>query len=83
VRVVARLKCSRPELLAPLGGREVMIESPVIQDLLAKTRREAILGVLKDRFGKVPMDVRRLLAEMNVEKRLRRLFVLDDRFINW
>ena len=56
-----------------------MIESPVLQNFLAKHLQEAVLEVLKDRFGKVPQDVRRLLAEQKNEKQLKRLNVQASR----
>jgi hypothetical protein len=54
-QVFARLHFDRPEWLDILGGREVMLESPLIQDIVAEsnqaTRVESILQVLEARFG--------------------------------
>jgi hypothetical protein len=40
-----------PALFNLLGGRKAMIESPLVQDILAEVRREDILTFLKSRFG--------------------------------
>ena len=47
-----------------------MIESPLITELLAKRMQEAIVRVLKRRFGKVPPDVIKHLQPILKEKRL-------------
>jgi hypothetical protein len=61
-QVLARLKFDRPEFLAIFGGRQAMIDSPLLREFEAEirqqtqqqTRQEYILGALKVRFGKVP-----------------------------
>lgn len=78
-QVMAGLKFPDPQLLALLGGKQVMFESPVIVDLVAEKLQEAILDVLKDRYAKVPKDVRQLLAEIKSEKKLLKLNVLAGR----
>lgn len=49
-------------LLNILGGRQVMIESPLIQELVAENTRTTvqadILAILETRFGEVPQDHR-------------------------
>jgi hypothetical protein len=50
-----------------------MIESPLINVLLAKNRQEAILDVLAARFGAVPQDVRKQLRSVVDLKRLKGL----------
>jgi hypothetical protein len=72
-QVLAQLKFPQPELLALLGGTEVMIESPLITELLAKTRQEDIVMVLKRRFAKVPPDVIKHLRAIVSEKKLSQL----------
>jgi len=69
-QVLARLKFPQPEMLALLGGSQVMIESPLIIELLAKRMHDAIVRVLKRRFGKVPSDVIKHLRPILAEKRL-------------
>jgi hypothetical protein len=72
-QVLAQLKFPQPEMLALLGGRQVMIESPLLQQLKVEWWQEAILDILKSRFDAVPNDVRRLLKETSNEKKLKRL----------
>jgi hypothetical protein len=40
-----------------MRGKEAMIESPVLQGLLAEQMHKATLGILEDRFGPVPADI--------------------------
>jgi hypothetical protein len=53
-----------------------MIESPLLQKMIAEAIHEDILVVLKDRFGTVPRDVSKHLAEVVDEKKLRQLLRL-------
>jgi hypothetical protein len=72
-QVLAQLKFPQPEMLALLGGSEVMIESPLINELLAKKGQEYILGVLKRRFQKVPGDIATRLQPVVKDKELKQL----------
>ena len=74
-QVLARLKFPQPEMLALLGGSQVMIESPLITELLAKTKQEYIVSVLKHRFRKVPPDVIQYLQSVGNAKKLDQLHV--------
>jgi hypothetical protein len=60
-----------------LGGSQVMIESPLIQEMMAKkaaqTMHNAIVAVLEERFGTVPEDVVAALSLVLDEDYLRRL----------
>jgi hypothetical protein len=56
-----------------------MIESPVIQALIAKRLRAAIKEVLKGRFGAVPKDVAQGLESILNEKELTKLNVFAAR----
>jgi hypothetical protein len=68
-QVLAGLRYNDPELWAILGGEQTMIESPVIQDLLAKAKHQDILNVLQARFGPVPQEVATALRAIDdVEK---------------
>jgi hypothetical protein len=69
-QVLTRLKFPHPEMLALLGGSEVMIESPLITELLAKRTQENILKVLKRRFGKLPHEIATRLRAVVREKEL-------------
>jgi hypothetical protein len=72
-QVLAGLKFPQPELVELLGGSNVMIESPLMQEQRAGVWQKAVQKVLKNRFGTIPSDVRRLLAEAKNEKTLERL----------
>jgi hypothetical protein len=50
-----------------------MIESPLLQRMLANCVHQLILDALKDRFGTVPRDVTKHLREVINEKKLRQL----------
>jgi hypothetical protein len=50
-----------------------MIESPLLQKMIAEKLYEAILEALKARFGTVPRDVNRLLREILNERKLTKL----------
>jgi hypothetical protein len=73
-QVLAKLRFPQPELLNLLGGTKVMIESPLIKELLAEEKQAAIGRALTVRFGKVPAEVTRRLRSVVTEKKLRELF---------
>jgi hypothetical protein len=75
-QVLAQLKFPNPELWGLLGGKTVMAEFPLIQELKADTAHEIIVELLKDRFGSVPRDVNKLLRAVLNEKRLRKLAIV-------
>jgi hypothetical protein len=74
-QVLAQLKFPNPELWSLLGGKVVMAEFPLIQELQAEAVHEVILEVLKDRFGSVPRDVTKLLRTVLKAKKLKMLTV--------
>jgi hypothetical protein len=74
-QVLARLKFPAPDLWSLLGGKAVMIESPLIKELQADACHDMILELLKARFGPVPRDVRKLLRAVLDEKKLKKLNV--------
>src|SRR5205085_9734980 len=69
-QVMAKLRYNDRGLLSILGGRKVMLESPLIQEIVAEVRAEtevrtqqkAIATVLEARFGRLP---RKLTAAVN------------------
>jgi hypothetical protein len=75
-QLMAQLRFPDPELFRLLGGEQTMIESPLLQQMIAEARHEGILDILKDRFGTVPRDVTRHLRSILDDKKLRRLNVL-------
>jgi hypothetical protein len=50
-----------------------MIESPLIQEIVARTKQEAIMLFLEGRFGSVPVDVAMQVNEILEQERLRDL----------
>jgi hypothetical protein len=72
-QVLAQLKFPDPDLWSLLGGKAVMIESPLIQELQAEAIHATILELLKGRFGSVPREVRKLLRAVLDEKKLKKL----------
>lgn len=72
-QVLAKLRFQDPTLLTLLGGKPVMIESPLIQEIVAERLQEVILKFLRKRFRTVPSDVTKLLRAIVDEKRLTNL----------
>ena len=64
-QVMTRLRYNDPDLMNIFGGRDVMIESPLIRELMdegvRQTRCEDILAILTSRFGAVPKDLQAAL----------------------
>ncbi len=73
-QVFAKLKFPAPELLALLGGREVVVESPLIKELIAEETRAKIVRLLTVRFGSAPADVTRHLESVVKQRKLNQLF---------
>jgi hypothetical protein len=57
------------------AGERTMFRSPVLDKWRAEIRQEAILDVLKDRFGTVPHDVTKHLRDIMADKKLRLLLL--------
>jgi hypothetical protein len=60
-QILAGLRYDEESLLSIFGGKDAMIESPVLQRLLsevsAQAQQRAILTFLRRRFGSVPSDL--------------------------
>lgn len=69
-QVLAGLRYNDPRLLTILGGRQAMIESPVLRRFLAEARHEDILMVLTTRFGPPSEDVRAALQTIESKSKL-------------
>jgi hypothetical protein len=69
-QVLAQLRYNDPDLLAILGGKQIMIESPLINQIVAEARQEDILKFLQARFDSVPDDVSERLRAVRGEKKL-------------
>ena len=82
-QVLARLRYNDPGILALFGGRQSMIESPLIQELEAefthKAKQESILLVLEGRFGPVPEDIRTAVQRVQDTPALRATTLLAAR----
>ena len=80
-QVMTRLRYNDPGLLALLGGTSVMIESPLIQELLAdkarttacETAHRDIVTFLEARFGGIPQDMAGEIESVVDDEQLRRL----------
>jgi hypothetical protein len=79
VTQVLTLRYNEAGLLSLLGGRKVMIESPLIQEIVAETRAETrsetILEVLETRFGPIPRGIGDAVRGIRDDERLRLLMV--------
>jgi hypothetical protein len=72
-QVLARLRYTDAGLLAFFGGNQIMIESPLIQELMVSQTHKSILVLLKHKFGPVPADVQRRLHAVQEEELLQQL----------
>jgi len=72
-QVLARLRYNDAKLLGILGGTQVMIESPLIQEIVAKSKQQALRVVLQARFGSVPAEVTERLRAVDSERKLEAL----------
>ena len=76
-QVFAKLHFDRPEWIDILGGSNVMIESPWLQELADKSMRagqvRSLLNVLEGRFGVVPPTITAGLEQIKEENQLDRL----------
>lgn len=72
-QVLTGLRYNDVGLLAIIGGRRTMIESPVIQELVAEKMQDQILRVLTARFGSVPQEIVSALRRVPEESRLEEL----------
>jgi hypothetical protein len=66
--VFATLRYNDERLFQLFGGRKAMIESPVIQEILADRQREDILKVLETRFGTPARSLEAEVSTIEFEK---------------
>ena len=60
-----RIRYNDPQFFAIFGGAQAMIESPLLQEIVERTRQEAtmeslhkaIVRILRTRFGGIPEEV--------------------------
>ena len=75
-QVLTGLRYNDARLLSLLGGKQAMIESPVLQELLAETRHRDILRVLGARFGAVSPEIADSLRSIQDQAKL-------DDIVDW
>ncbi len=75
-QVLTELRFPAPDLLSLLGGTKSMLESPLLQKMKAETLHDAILALLKHRFGTVPRDVTKHIRAVVNERRLQQLNIV-------
>lgn len=74
--VLAGLRYNDRRLLALLGGKEAMIDSPILIEFVAERMHKLVLAALTARFGPVPDDIRQSLRTVLDEDRLEALNVV-------
>ena len=72
-QVLAQLRYPHRDLLALLGGKKTMIESPLIEELVAEGKQDMILELLKVRFGMPPIEVINQLRTVQKSEKLNEL----------
>jgi hypothetical protein len=72
-QILAMLRFPEPELLKLLGGEKAMIESPLVEQLIAKNNHELIEDTLVVRFGAVESELRQQLRAVTNLKKLKKL----------
>jgi len=70
MQVLTKLRYNDAGLLAILGGTQIMIESPLIQELVADRLQKAVVGSLTTRFGVVSPDIVTALHAVQAEVKL-------------
>ena len=75
-QVLTRLQFNDPKILEILGGKEIMIESPLIQEIVQETIQKNILRVLRARFRSVPEELESELQQVRNDETLSTL--LDE-----
>jgi hypothetical protein len=75
-QVLARLRYNDPGILSIFGGRHAMIESPLIQELMAERVHNVILRFLTARFGSVPPEIEGAVRAVQDESSL-------DNLVEW
>jgi hypothetical protein len=81
--VLASIKYNDPRLLDILGGKDVMIDSPLIREIVAEQyalkAQKMILHLLQARIGEVPADIAAAVRNVQDEGRLDRVNILAAR----
>ncbi len=72
-QLLAGLRYNDPKLFQILGGRRAMIESPLLQELIAERTRETLITFLIARFGSKAKSLETELETISDESRLQDL----------
>jgi hypothetical protein len=76
-QVLVQLRYNDPRLLTILGGKQAMIESPlikeIVEEVVAENRQKDIVEVLRARFEQVPEEIVEGLRKVTSERKLRTL----------
>lgn len=75
-QVLMRLRYNDPQFFAIFGGSRVMIESPLIKEIVDQTYYANILRVLSARLGSVPMEIVVELKKITDKEKL-------DHLVEW
>jgi hypothetical protein len=73
IQVLGRLRYDVNLLASIFGGRQAMIESPLIKELVAERSHEMILQFLEGRFNAVPVEIAEALRKIDDVQRLNAL----------
>ena len=71
--MLVQLRYNDPRLLTILGGKQAMIDSPLIREIVAENRQADIVDVLQTRFGEVPEEIVERLRKVSADRKLRTL----------
>ena len=75
-QIMTPLRYNDAGLLTILGGNRVMIESPLVKELVAGARQKDLRRFLTSRFGVVPQEILNAIRAITDEARL-------DELIDW
>lgn len=78
-QVLSELRFPGLDVLSIFGGHKMMIESPLLQKLIAERLQKVILALLKSRFKSVDRDVAKQLRAILDEAKLTRLNIVASR----
>jgi hypothetical protein len=72
-QVMTFLRYNDQSLLSIIGGKKMIIESPLIQEILAENLQETILKLLQAKFGPVPPEVGAKVRDIQDVERLQQV----------
>jgi hypothetical protein len=72
-QVFTHLRYNDPKLFSIFGGKKMVVELPLIQEILAERVHKDILTVLESRFGEVPEDLADQIRSVSNDNKLTEL----------